>query len=558
MKSINTSLFIFLFLAMLAAKAQNAYLLDYSKLMDEKYQIRRVITDKLADSLGIPKRVDNGNSLIKLSYFDKGFPRFITTCNNIAAATTSTSAVWPGGVTGLSLTGNGIIMGIWDGGQVLANHQEFGSRVTINDGAIGTHYHATHVAGTMIASGVVANAKGMSYQANLKSYDWDNDLSEMAAAAAVGLQVSNHSYGYITGWYYNYRGDSKWVWFGDTTYSTTTDFGFGAYDQNSYDWDNLSFLAPEYLIVKASGNDRLYGPSVQPVQHWVWNGGNYVLSSTVRNLNGSTGYDCVAWISGAKNILTIGSVSDIPAGYNAPSSVVLAGSSSTGPTDDGRIKPDLVANGVGLYSTYNSSTTSYASMSGTSMATPNVSGSIGLLLQHQTNLAGSSQIRSATLKGILIHTADEAGANNGPDYLYGWGLLNTKSAAALMTLNSANGSGFNIRELSINQGDTIRIPLYTTGLQPLTATMVWTDRPSSVYTAYLNDTTHMLVNNLDIRLVSNTAQQYYPWRLKVTDPAAAATKGDNNVDNIEKVEAGIPSGISRYGRSDGWRAGYGA
>ncbi|MFZ4548939.1 MAG: hypothetical protein ACOYN4_15930, partial [Bacteroidales bacterium] len=113
MKSINTSLFIFLFLGMLAAKAQNADLLDYSKLMDEKYQIRRVITDKLADSLGIPKRVDNGNSLIKLSHFDKGFPRFITTCNNNAAATTSTSAVWPGGVAGLSLTGNGIIMGIW-------------------------------------------------------------------------------------------------------------------------------------------------------------------------------------------------------------------------------------------------------------------------------------------------------------------------------------------------------------------------------------------------------------------------------------------------------------
>ncbi len=541
MKSIKTSLVIFLFLGIVAAKAQNTDLLDYSRLMDEKYQIEQVKTNKLADSLGIIKRVDNGKTLIQLSHFVNGFPRFLTTCNINAAATTSTSAVWPGGVAGLGLTGSGITMGIWDGGQAMANHQEFGSRVTINDGATSTHPHSTHVAGTMIASGIVAAAKGMAYQASLKSYDWNNDVSEMAAAAAVGMQVSNHSYGLITGWFYNYFSDGRWVWFGDTNLSQTTDYGFGAYEQNSYDWDNLSYLAPEYLIVKASGNDRYGGPASQPVEHWVWGGSGYVLSSTVRNLNGSTGYDCIALYGVAKNILAIGSINDILAGYNSPSDVVLAGSSSTGPTDDGRIKPDLVANGVSLYSAYNTSTTSYGSMSGTSMATPNVSGSIGLLLQHQTNLSANIHIKSATIKGILIHTADEAGTNAGPDYKYGWGLLNTKNAAALMALNSTNGSNFNIRELSINQGDTIRIPIYTNGLQPLTATMVWTDRPSSTYTAYLNDTTHMLVNNLDVRLVSNTSQLYCPWRLKVTDPTAAATKGDNNVDNVEKVEAGTPT-----------------
>jgi len=532
------SLFLFLFLGILATKAQNTDLLDYSRLMDEKFRIEQLKTKKIADSLGIVKRLDDGKTLIQLSRFVNGFPLFLRTSNIYAAATTSTSAVWPGGVVGLNLTGNGITMGIWDGGQVLTSHQEFGSRVTINDGATSTHYHATHVAGTMIASGLDANAKGMSNMASLKSYDWDNDVSEMAAAAAVGLQVSNHSYGYITGWYYNFRNDGKWVWFGDTTFSRTIDYGFGAYEQNSYNWDNVSFLAPEYLIIKSSGNDRYNGPSNQPVQHWVWNGGNYVLSSTVRNLNGSTGYDCIAWNGVAKNILTIGAVGDIPAGYNVPSDVVLASFSSTGPADDGRIKPDLVANGVGLYSAYNSSNNAYASMSGTSMATPNVSGSIGLLLQHQTNLTGSNHIKSATIKGILIHTADEAGANNGPDYIYGWGLLNTKNAATLMSLNSTNGSNFNIRELSINQGDTLRIPIYTNGLQHLAATMVWTDRPSSVSTVSVNDTTHMLVNNLDLRMVSSTSQLYYPWRLKITDPSAIATKGDNNVDNVEKVEVG--------------------
>ena len=117
--------------------------------------------------------------------------------------------------------------------------------------------------------------------------------------------------------------------------------------------------------------------------------------------------------------------------------------SGWGPTDDGRIKPDICANGVGLYSSYSGSDTQYASISGTSMATPNLSGSLLLLQQHYQNLFGTgSFMRSATLKGLVIHTADEAGSNPGPDYKFGWGLANMATAAQAITAAKANNGSF--------------------------------------------------------------------------------------------------------------------
>jgi subtilisin family serine protease len=523
-------------------KAQDMRLLEYSRTLDQKYQTERARTLKLADSLGLRIYTKVGDNMIQLSHFLNGFPRFITTSNINAAATTSTSAVWPGGTAGLSLTGDGITLGIWDESKARTDHQEFGSRVTVSDGASYNSYHSTHVAGTMIASGFNPSAKGMSYMANLKSYDWNSDISEMTAAAANWLQVSNHSYAYITGWYYNFKSDGRWCWFGDTTASATVDYGFGAYESTSYEWDTAAWLAPRYLIVKSADNNRGEGPSNQPVVHWIYNGGSWVLSSTIREKDGGvSGFNCIPWQANAKNILTIGAVYDIPGGYQNTAQVILASFSGCGPTADGRIKPDLVANGISLLSAYPTSTTDYATMSGTSMATPNVSGSIGLLLEHQKNLTGSSNIRSATVKGLLIHTADEAGPNSGPDYQFGWGLLNAKKAALLMSENSGNGFDFNIRELSLSQGDTILIPVYTNGTEPLSATISWTDRPSNTFTAFVNDTTHMLVNDLDVRLISHLPATYYPWKLKGSTPAVAATKGDNNVDNVEKIEAGTPA-----------------
>src|SRR5690606_1271290 len=115
--------------------------------------------------------------------------------------------------------------------------------------------HATHVAGTMIASGISANAKGMSYMATLKAYDWNSDAFEMQQAAQSGMLISNQSYGLISGWNYN-SSSSRRVWWGDRFISSTEDNKFGQYDERAAEWDEIAQNYPYYLICKAAGNDR--------------------------------------------------------------------------------------------------------------------------------------------------------------------------------------------------------------------------------------------------------------------------------------------------------------
>ena len=111
------------------------------------------------------------------------------------------------------------------------------------------------------------------------------------------------------------------------------------------------------------------------------------------------------------------------------SKATISSFSSTGPTDDGRIKPDLVANGVNLTST-DIGGYDYLTISGTSMSSPNACGSATLLVDQYKRLFGGA-MRASTLKALLIQTADDIG-NPGPDYFFGWGLINVKRAADLL------------------------------------------------------------------------------------------------------------------------------
>jgi hypothetical protein len=482
------------------------------------------------------QRVLNMNpdiQLIKIN--DRGVPMFYMVDNLNAARTVSTDDVWPGGGAGYNLTGSATTtsqLAIWDGGGVRLTHQELTGRVTQIDSPSGTHPHSTHVSGTMIASGVVANAKGMSYQARLSAYEWNNDTGEMATAAANGLRVSNHSYGYATGWEYS---APYYYWYGDIYVSQTEDYGFGYYSAETQAYDEIAYNAPNYLICKSAGNDRNdFGPGAGG-GHYYWDGG-WVWGTTTRDPDGGTDmYDCIGWVGNAKNILLVGAVNDIPAGYTQPSDVVQTVFSSWGPTDDGRIKPDIVANGDLLYSCGDASDTAYLTYSGTSMSTPNASGSINLLEDHYTAVTGN-QARSATMKAIVIHTADEAGADDGPDYQNGWGLLNTHHAADLI---AGESSGIpKIREATLVNGSTDYYHfVVSTGGDPARVTMVWTDPPGTPPTPSLNPTDKLLVDDLDVVVhYIPLDSYYYPWVLDPANPADAATTGDNNTDNVEVVD----------------------
>ncbi len=90
-------------------------------------------------------------------------PVFYLTYNVDAADTVSTDEVWSGGSAGLSLDGNGLTVGEWDAGAILANHPDLYQRVTQVDGATTLSNHSTHVAGTLIGdgSGTRPEARGM-------------------------------------------------------------------------------------------------------------------------------------------------------------------------------------------------------------------------------------------------------------------------------------------------------------------------------------------------------------------------------------------------------------
>lgn len=311
---------------------------------------------------------------------------------------------------------------------------------------LGVQGHPTHVTGTMAARGGVAFALGMSPSASVDAYDFNSDLAEMpTAAGAVAFHLSNHSYGVQRGWGTITGGVTTLAWYGNTTISQTEDFLFGFYDLNARTVDQITYAAPGYLPVWSAGNERGgsgNAPLTQPVSHYAFNGAAFVLTNTVRPADhANAGFDVLSSHGVAKNVLTVAAVGDLVGGYVNAAGVAVANFSSFGPVDDGRIKPDLAANGVQVTSTWSTATNAYAILDGTSMAAPSVTGSLNLLVEHYANLFGNADgLRAASLKALAIHTADEAGANPGPDYTFGWGLMNTRTAVQLLTLLQQSGN----------------------------------------------------------------------------------------------------------------------
>ncbi|WP_214072205.1 S8 family serine peptidase [Mucilaginibacter sp. dw_454] len=489
------------------------------------------------------RKTRNGGRMALQSITNLGFPKYVSTNDNVdAAATTGTKQVQPGGSTGLNLSGSSAFLAnklaMWDGGWPLSTHQEFAGKTFTPKDTSTVGDHPTHVAGTLMAKGVYAPAKGMAPDmGTLISYDFENDVAEMSREAP-NLLLSNHSYGDVAGWDYDDT-QQHWIWYGLP--GDTVDYAFGFYDDRTAAWDKIAYNAPYYLIVESSGNSRGYpGPAV---------GQNYYGFSSRTNpsivlkgprpadISSNTGYDIISTTGTAKNILTVGAVNPLPNGPAGSSSISIASFSSIGPTDDGRIKPDIVGDGVNILSTGSDSPTAYSSEDGTSFSAPNVTGSLLLLQEYYAKKNGGAFMKAATLKGLACATAIDAG-NVGPDYIFGWGLLNMPAAAQVITDNNTKTL---LKETTLTQGQTQTITVVASGNGPLIGTISWTD-PDGTPTAdgVINNRTPKLVNDLDVR-ISDGSTTYMPWVLDVNNPAAPATKGDNIRDNIEQVY--IPTAI---------------
>jgi len=458
------------------------------------------------------------NDYLLVDVSKSGVPIFRHVLNAGAAATTGASRL-QANIIGLDLQGENMTVGVWDDGLV-KNHIELGNRVVTKEGLSET-LHAIHVTGTLISAGVNALAKGMAPKAKATTWYFDNDESKMAALARSdqsGLLFSNHSYGTPTGWT---RSNGMWIWTGDSDISKDEDYRFGFYDVRAQSLDELALLAPYYTIVWAAGNDRIeIGDGTHPPDG-----------------NAGTGFDCIIPDALGKNIITVGAINKVST-YVDPSSVVMSNFSSWGPTDDGRIKPDVVAAGINLLSLSNTGTDQYTTLSGTSMATPNVTGSLMLLQELYSKLHGGRFMRSSTLKGLAIHTTKEAGIGPGPDYSCGWGLLDVEAAAKVL-LQQDDQNVF-VKELTLVNGQSFSQNIYPKANQKVTVTICWTDVPGTPTLPSLDPTNLMLVNDLDVRITDGTGKVQQPWILDPFSPTSKATTGDNFRDNVEKIEFDNP------------------
>lgn len=496
---------------------QKNNLLEIGHRQQELYQenLRKALSK--AKKLNLPKAFKVDNKLVLLDGIDEnGQLIYVTSDNEGAAITTATDKIKVGGDMGLYLTGENMEVGVWEVGSPILNHQEYIGRVSYGDAQTGIDDHSCHVIGTIAAQGINLDAEGMATQVNIKAYTANNDESEMANAASNGLILSNHSYGIITGWHFDGN------WYGNPNISALEDYRFGFYTTNTQTWDNVAYNAPYYLICKSSGNNRDdFGDGTRPPDG-----------------NQGAGYDCIGPEGVAKNILTVGAVNKLP-NYTVSNDVVMSIFSGWGPTDDGRIKPDIVACGVGVFSSVNAPT-AYGTLSGTSMSTPNTTGSL-VLIQELHKLYYDTYLRASTLKGLVIHTALEAGNAPGPDYSFGWGLLNAERMAYFVTQKEENG--YSIVEDSLQDGQVKDYTIFADGTNSLIATLCWTDPAGTPVSPSLDPIDLMLINDLDIEVIAPDGTTIYlPWILNPANPNAPATTGNNFRDNVEKVE--IPTPIS--------------
>ncbi len=457
-----------------------------------------------------------------------------------------------------SVTGSGVTIGLWEASGIpRLTHQELTGRVTVLDGSTTEGSHATHVAGTLIATGINANVKGMAPGAGISAFTTSQADAEMTSNGASApntskLYVSNHSYGVGQGWEASSSSEYDWVFQGtfvnDDNPGTDYDPDFGRYSSSSVTWDGITYNLPYYLPFISSGNHKSDNPT--DGQKWSHGGVIYTYDSTKHPAGDGdykNNYDNMEGRKLAKNVISVGNTNDaVNNGVRDPSKAVTQGSSSRGPADDGRIKPDIVANGASLTSSESGGNTATSVKSGTSMATPNACGSAALLINYYTSRFPTQSMRASSLKALILHTADDRG-NTGPDYKYGWGLMNTKSAADVIKMHADNNGGARMLESAVSTSVTSRTHTFAwNGASPLRVTLCWTD-PAGTEKSGHENRTKALVNDLNLTVTRLGGTTHYPYVMphvgnwSVASIESNATTGVNTVDNVEQVYLAAPA-----------------
>ncbi|MBA5793406.1 S8 family peptidase [Flavobacterium sp. xlx-214] len=427
------------------------------------------------------------------------------------------------------IEGAGMIAGVWDGGAGLTGHLGFttGRYLHKNSPNVGASQggiaHSAHVAGT-VASGEFGNnyAKGFAYKAIVHAYNGinANDIPTMTAAATAQtntIYVSNHSYGLDA---------PKYIASGGTTAI------FGQYNARAREYDVLANNAAYYTMVFAAGNDRSDGsvPAKTGRKDLLSNSG---VSKNVVVVAATRGTENYSGITGPTSVGSVAGVGPFISTY-----------SNYGPTDDFRIKPDIAAKG-GEYgfdpvvSVGVGGITSTDVMAGTSMAAPAVTG-VFTLWQGYHKKVFDRYMKSAAVRALMAHTARETGPAAGPDFMFGWGLIDAAKGVDIIDQAVAKTAIF--QDLKIIQGSTFNYKFVYDGNGPLVVTIAWND-PAGTVSSLSDVDLKKLVNDLDVRLVNtDTNATSFPWSLNRDIKIAPSSINiatrlvDNERDNIEKIE----------------------
>lgn len=377
-------------------------------------------------------------------------------------------------IGGHNLHGENVSIGVGDNSD--PDHIDYIDRLRTFNPVLGNS-HGFHTTGTVGGDGIKDERyKGFANRSNLIS----DFFSQIIANGALyhqdfNMMVSSNSYGNVVG---------------SCSYA-------GTYDIYSQFVDQLAIDQPGLLNVFAAANDGGLNCSPYPA-----------------------GYATVtAAFASAKNTLTVANMGKTPQLINF--------FTSKGPVKDGRLKPEIAGVGMNLIATIDNN--NYATSTGTSMACPNVAGGAGLLYQRYRQLHAGQDPHGALVKTLLMNGATDL-STPGPDFVYGFGLLNVGHALTMLDSNRYFSNTINTTQ---EQTYTISIPANTAKAKIM---LYWNDPAAGPLSA------HTLINDLDLTVTSSSAVVTLPLVLDTTPSQilVAAAQGIDRINNVEQVTLNNP------------------